>query len=145
MAGLRGTHGGTEAGRNRRRAAGTVPPRLVLGERGLSRAKSGVDGGGLDENHSGALRAATAESMAERIVAAELTRLGWVEEELARRHQRDPDKLAIAARLRPETTLTIKEIALRPHLGKPGRAAVRLHHYLAANRHPAAAQGGDAE
>jgi len=36
---------------------------------------------------------------------------------LKERPKGDPDKLAIAARLRRETTLTIRQIALRLHAG----------------------------
>jgi hypothetical protein len=47
-----------------------------------------------------------------------LRRLGWRRTELAKRSKNDPDKLAIAGRLRRETTLTIiKAIATRVHFG----------------------------
>ena len=45
-----------------------------------------------------------AEAKAERIIAEELKRLKWKEGELKRRQKGDADKLAIAARLRRETT-----------------------------------------
>ena len=41
---------------------------------------------------------------------AELKRLGWLEDELARRHKGDPSKVRIAHRLRAETTMTLKWI-----------------------------------
>jgi len=41
----------------------------------------------------------------------ELARRGWQESDLAARLRSDPGKLAIAARLRSETTLPIKWIA----------------------------------
>jgi len=68
--------------------------------------------GKLGEHHSGELRRETAEAKAERIVAEELRRLGWRGAELATRRKGDPDKLAIAARLRKETTLSLKAIAM---------------------------------
>jgi len=50
-------------------------------------------------------------------VAEELRRLGWAERDRQERRKSDPDKLVIAARLRRETTLTIKAIAAVVHLG----------------------------
>jgi len=42
---------------------------------------------------------------------------GWKEEELRRRPKSDAAKMAVAARLRRETTLTLGEIAQRLHMG----------------------------
>lgn len=53
-------------------------------------------------------------------------RLGWQPAELASRRKHDPAKLEVAARLRRETTLSIKQIATRLHLGTPRSASVRL-------------------
>ena len=86
--------------------------------------------GKLGEHHSGELRRETAEAKAKRIVAQELRRLGWKETELANRRKSDPAKLAIAARLRKETTLSIKSIAARVHLGTSKSANARLHTWL---------------
>ena len=69
--------------------------------------------GKLGESHSGELHRETAEQRANRIIAEELARRGWPESELATRRRNDPGKLAIAARLRTETTLPIKRIAAR--------------------------------
>ena len=66
--------------------------------------------------------------------AEELTRLQWSQQDLAARSKSDPRKLAIAARLRQETTLSIKQIAERLHLGKPKGAKTNLHKSL--NRAP---------
>ena len=63
----------------------------------------------------------------ERMIAEELRRLGWSERDLAIRRKNDPDKLAIAVRLRRETTLSIKTIAARVHLGTSNTANARLH------------------
>ena len=71
----------------------------------------------LGQHHSGRLRFDTAAAKAERIVAEELKRLGWKEGEPARRPKGDGDKLAIAARLRPETTLTVAQLAQRLRCG----------------------------
>jgi len=46
---------------------------------------------------------------------------------LAARRKGDPLKLRIAARLRRETTLSIKAIAIRVHLGTSKSANARLH------------------
>jgi hypothetical protein len=86
--------------------------------------------GKLGEHHSGELRRETAEAKAERIVAEELSRQGWNESDLATRRKNDPGKLRIAARLRRETTLTIKAIASRVHLGSSRSAYVRLYEWI---------------
>jgi putative transposase len=83
--------------------------------------------GAVGEHHFGALRLETAEAKAERIVAEELGRLHWQEADLRLRNKGDPAKLAIAARLRRETTLSIKAIAARIHLGTTRSANNRLH------------------
>ncbi|MGO8677202.1 MAG: hypothetical protein ACLQVX_15190 [Limisphaerales bacterium] len=46
---------------------------------------------------------------------------------LAARPKSGAGRLEIAARVRRETTLTLKQIAERPHLGAPRGASVRLH------------------
>ena len=57
------------------------------------------------------------EAKAERIIAEELKRLKWKEGQLKQRQKGDADKLAIAARLRRPTTLTVRQIAERLHTG----------------------------
>jgi hypothetical protein len=58
--------------------------------------------------------------------SGELHRLGWREADLASRRTRDPGKVAIAVRLRQETTLSVKAIAARLHPGTPASASVCL-------------------
>ena len=87
----------------------------------------------LGEHHSGELRRETAQAKAEKIVGMELKRLGWKPSELAKRRKSDPLKLAVAARLRRETTLTLKEIAGRVHLGTSKSANARLHQWMKAH------------
>jgi len=94
--------------------------------------------GRLGENHSAEARRETAEAKAERIIAAELTRRRWREAELKRRRKCDPQKVALGARLRRETTLTVKSIAARLNLGTPRNATTRLQEWT---RKHAAAQG----
>ena len=50
---------------------------------------------------------------------------------MAARAKSDPAKLAMAARLRKETTLSIKSIAARVHLGTSKSANARLHQFMA--------------
>jgi hypothetical protein len=71
----------------------------------------------LGEHHSGKLRHETAEAKADRIITSELKRLGWKAPDLRERAKSNPAKLALAARLRRETTLTIREIARRLEMG----------------------------
>jgi putative transposase len=85
--------------------------------------------GQLGESHAGELRRESAVVRAERIVAEELGRLGWNEAQLRERRKSDPAKLALAARLRRETTLTVGWIASRLHLGTRKSAAVKLHRW----------------
>ena len=89
--------------------------------------------GHLREDHDGALRLETAQAKAERIIEEELDRLGWKESDLACRRKNDPAKLALAARLRRETTLTLKSIAARAGLGSSKSANVKLHVWMRAN------------
>ena len=90
------------------------------------------------------MRHETAEAKAERILAEELRRLGWNATELASRRKSDPDKRAIAARLRKETTLSIQAIAARVQLGKSKGARTNLHKWMGADtpQEPAPGQLG---
>ena len=83
--------------------------------------------GKLGDRHAGELRRETAEAKSERIIGEELQRLGWSERDLMMKRKNDPDKLAIATRLRRETTLSIKAMAARVHLGTSKTANARLH------------------
>jgi REP element-mobilizing transposase RayT len=86
--------------------------------------------GKVGENHPGQTRFETAESKADRIIAQELARLQWTENGLLARHKSHPSKLALAALLRQETTLSVKQIAQRLHLGKPKGARTNLHKFM---------------
>jgi len=79
------------------------------------------------------MRLEVAQAKAEQIIDQELRRLGWQDTDLASRRKCDPCKVAIAVRLRKETTLSVKEIATRLHLGPPASASFCL---LAAMRTP---------
>ena len=86
--------------------------------------------GRLGDHHSGALRQESAQAKAERIIAEELIRLGWQESDLAARRKNDPDKLAIAGRVRKETTVLLKWIAARVRLGTSKSANAKLHRWM---------------
>jgi REP element-mobilizing transposase RayT len=63
-------------------------------------------------------------------VREELRRSGWREADLVAGRKSDPGKLAIAARLRRETALTIKGISARVGLGSSKSAHARLHQWM---------------
>ncbi len=87
--------------------------------------------GKLGEHHSGAMRLETAEAKAEGVLREELARLSWDAGQLQLRRTNDPRKLAIAARLRRETTLPLKAIAARVGLGRSKSANATLHRWMA--------------
>src|SRR5688572_7672105 len=66
---------------------------------------------------SGQEKQESAEQHAARMVVEELSRRGWVEEEFKLRRKGDWEKVKIAARLRRETTMTLKWIAERLCMG----------------------------
>jgi putative transposase len=80
----------------------------------------------LGPEHYGVERGETGEVRAEGIVAKELKRRGWREEDLGRRAKGDAGKVALAARLRAQTVVTVKWIAERLEMGAPGY----VHHLL---------------
>ena len=84
--------------------------------------------GHLGGNHAGELRLETATVKAKGIVAEDLHRLGWNEQDLANRRKSDSAKLAIASRRRQETT--IKSMTERMQLGASKSANVRLHEWM---------------
>ncbi len=68
-------------------------------------------------NHYGEERFESDEARALAVLAEELKRRGWRESELANRGKGDKEKVAIAARLRRETTMTLKWLAARLMMG----------------------------
>ena len=74
----------------------------------------------MGAEHYGAEREETAEARAEEIIAAELKRRCWREGVLKQRAKGDAVKVALAARLRMETEMTVKWIARRLEMGAPG-------------------------
>jgi len=74
----------------------------------------------MGAEHYGVERSETAAARAERIIASELKRRRWPEAELRTRPKGDAAKLAMAARLRAETTQTVGWIAARLGMGTRG-------------------------
>jgi hypothetical protein len=107
-----------------------------LGGEGFRREMLERMEGKLGEHHAGDLKRAVAEDRAERIIAEELRRHGWTEAALRERRKSDPDKLALAARLRRETTLTVSWIAHRLALGTRKSASMKLHRWSKEHPHP---------
>jgi hypothetical protein len=83
--------------------------------------------GRLGEHHAGELRRQSAESKAQRIIAEQLKQMDWTEAEMERRHKGDPGKLALAAKLRRETTLPMKWITQRLKMGTWKSASVQIY------------------
>jgi REP element-mobilizing transposase RayT len=69
------------------------------------------------KSHYGEELRESAEAKAERIVAEELRRLGWKEDELKRQRKGHRRKVQMARRLRAETTMSLKWIAERLAMG----------------------------
>jgi putative transposase len=88
----------------------------------------------MGQEHYGAERQETAEAKAERVVGEELKRLKWREADLRLRAKGDPGKLAIAARLRRETVMTVKWIAERLLMGTSGYVNHLLYHLRKAGK-----------
>jgi hypothetical protein len=89
--------------------------------------------GKLGEHHAGELKRESAETKAERIIRQELKRLGWQDGELSERPKSEPAKLALAARLRRETTLTLPWLAARLHAGTWKSLNAKLHRWRKLN------------
>jgi len=84
----------------------------------------------LGAEHYGKERAETEQAKAERIIAEELTRRQWQGRKLPARPKGDAAKVALAARLRAETTMTAGWIAARLGMGSRGY----LNHLLYRHR-----------
>jgi REP-associated tyrosine transposase len=82
----------------------------------------------LEEAHPGRQRDETDERKAERIVQEEMKRLGWTKQELVRRKKGDALKVKLARRLRAETTVSLKWIANKLHMGTWTHVSNRLYH-----------------
>ena len=76
--------------------------------------------------NTGELRRESAKAKAQRLIAKELQRLGPTRADLEQPNRSVPENQQVAARLRRATTLTIRELAQRLHLGSWKSAATRL-------------------
>ena len=76
-----------------------------------------IEGKLEEHHHSGEIKRESAQAKAKRIIGEERRRRGWEEEALQRRAKSDPEKLAIADRLRRETTPRLRQVAERLHVG----------------------------
>lgn len=83
----------------------------------------------LGAEHYGAERLETAAAKAERIIAAELKRRKWREKDLGSRAKGDLGKVAIAARVRAETMVTVAWLAERLQMGTTGYVNNRLYRW----------------
>jgi len=85
--------------------------------------------GRVGEHHYGEERRESAEHKAERLVKEGLKKARWNEAELATRPKSDPVKIRLAARLREETTMTLKWIAARLQMGAWTHLNKRLYEH----------------
>jgi len=104
-----------------------------LGSEAFKEQMIGLMEGKLGESHSGELHRESAEQKADRVIIEEMSRLGWTESDLASRLKNDPGKLAMAARLRKETTLSIKWIAARLQMGTAKSLKPMLYGWMKAH------------
>jgi REP element-mobilizing transposase RayT len=103
-----------------------------LGEEKFRKELLAQMGERLGAEHYGAERTETEEALAERIIEEELKRLRWRESDLRTKAKGDAKKVALAARLRAETALTVAWIAERLAMGTRGH----LNHLLYCHRNP---------
>jgi REP element-mobilizing transposase RayT len=89
--------------------------------------------GELGPEHTGIIGRQANQAGAEGIIAAELGKLGWKEADLSQGAKVGPGKLALAARLRRETTLTIQQIADRLRMGSRKSVGPKLHAWSKSN------------
>jgi len=83
--------------------------------------------GRVGVSHYGAQRQEIGEARAERLVKEGLGALGWNQAELSQRAKGDRGKVALARRLRAETTMTLAWIARRLQMGSWTYVSNLLH------------------
>jgi REP element-mobilizing transposase RayT len=88
-----------------------------LGSEGFRRDLLAAAADRAGSNQYGSDRFESSEERARRMIARELKRLGWAEGELTRRRKGDRHKVALARRLRAETTMSLAWIAERLRMG----------------------------
>ena len=98
-----------------------------LGEETFRKELLAQMSGRIGAEHYGEERAETEAAKAERIIAEELERRTWKAADLRARRKGDAKKVALAARLRKETTMTVGWIAERLRMGTRGYLNYLLH------------------
>jgi len=98
-----------------------------LGDKSLKQKLLAHVAGKAGEHHYGEELRESAEARAERMVREELKRRGWDKRTLRKRRKGDPDKVAIARRLRGETTMTLAWVADRLQMGTKTHLAFLLY------------------
>ncbi len=88
-----------------------------LGDEAFRKELAGAAFGRVGPSHQSARRRETEQEKAEAIVKEELKRSGWSERDLPNQPKGANRKVAIARRLRKETTMTLKWIANRLEMG----------------------------
>lgn len=91
-----------------------------LGEQAFKKELLGQMKERMGKEHYGVERAEAAEAQAEGIIAEEMRRCRWRDDEWGRRAKGDVIKVALAVRLRRETTMTVGWIAERLQMGSSG-------------------------
>lgn len=81
----------------------------------------------VGDSHYGSERRESGVQKAQTIVAEELRRLGWKEEDLIRQRKGDEGKVRTARRLRAETPVSLKWIASRLRMGRWTYVSNLLH------------------
>ncbi len=81
----------------------------------------------MGASHYGSERQESGEQKDHRLVRKELHRRGWKEEDLPGLPKGDKSKVALARRLRQETTTSLKWIARRLHMGSWTYVSNLLH------------------
>ncbi len=83
----------------------------------------------MGEHHYGVERQESATEKAEQIVRMALDKANWTDKDLERQRKGDRWKVRLAARLRRETTMTLKWIAERLHMGSWKHLNGRLYEH----------------
>ena len=98
-----------------------------LGDDALKQELLAGAAGGAGPQHYGEAVRESAEARADRLVAEELRRRGWTPATLSTLRKGNPEKVAVAQRLRRETTMTLKWIAERLRMGTRAHLAHLLY------------------
>lgn len=108
-------------------AYGAIRRGWFLGDGARKQQLLAATAGGAGPPHHGEAARESAEARAQHLVAEELRRRGWTAATLATLRKGDPEKLAIAQRLRHETTMTLAWITERLQMGTKTHLAHLLY------------------